>query len=278
MQIPQAYITQQISQALAEDIGSGDVTAALIAPSQQGHGRLITREAGVLCGCAWFDAVFQQLDSGIVISWQAKDGDVIAAGQTLCTLDGPAAAILTGERTAMNFLQTLSGTASITHQYVQAMGETRTRLLDTRKTIPGLRLAQKYAVHCGGGHNHRIGLYDMVLIKENHIVSCGSLTQAVKQALQDYPQLPIEVEVESLNELQEALAAGAPRILLDNFTLEDIQRAVTISAGKAELEISGNVTLDNIAELASTGVDYISCGAITKHVRALDLSLRITHH
>lgn len=278
MQIPQAYITQQISQALAEDIGSGDVTAALIAPSQQGHGRLLTREAGVLCGCTWFDAVFQQLDSGIVISWQAKDGDVIAAGQTLCTLDGPAAAILTGERTAMNFLQTLSGTASITHQYVQAMGETRTRLLDTRKTIPGLRLAQKYAVHCGGGHNHRIGLYDMVLIKENHIVSCGSLTQAVKQALQDYPQLPIEVEVESLIELQEALAAGAPRILLDNFTLEDIQRAVTISAGKAELEISGNVTLDNIAELASTGVDYISCGAITKHVRALDLSLRITHH
>lgn len=275
MQIPAEYIAQQVKQALAEDIGSGDVTAALISPTQQAHGRLITREAGVLCGRAWFEEVFAQLDARISIDWQAKDGDVITANQLLCELHGPAAAILTGERTAMNFLQTLSGTASVTREYVQAMGKTNTRLLDTRKTIPGLRLAQKYAVHCGGGHNHRIGLYDMVLIKENHIVSCGSLTNAVKQALHDYPDLPIEVEVESLAELQEALDAGAPRILLDNFTHDDIQRAVAITNGKAELEISGNVTLENIGELAQTGVDYISCGAITKHVRALDLSLRI---
>lgn len=275
MHIPAEYIAQQVRQALAEDIGSGDVTAALISPTQQAHGQLITREAGVLCGRAWFEEVFAQLDKRISIDWQAKDGDVITANQLLCELHGPAAAILTGERSAMNFLQTLSGTATITRQYVQAMGATRTRLLDTRKTIPGLRLAQKYAVHCGGGHNHRIGLYDMVLIKENHIVSCGSLTKAVQQALQDYPNLPIEVEVESLDELHEALDAGAPRILLDNFSLDDIQRAVAIAAGKAELEISGNVTLENIAVLAQTGVDYISCGAITKHVRALDLSLRI---
>lgn len=275
MQIPAEYIAQQVRQALAEDIGSGDVTAALISPTQQAHGRLITREAGVFCGRAWFEEVFAQLDARISIDWQAKDGDVITANQLLCELHGPAAAILTGERTAMNFLQTLSGTASVTRQYVQAMGVTRTRLLDTRKTIPGLRLAQKYAVYCGGGHNHRIGLYDMVLIKENHIVSCGSLTKAVQQALQDYPNLQIEVEVESLVELQEALDAGAPRILLDNFSLDDIRRAVAIAAGKAELEISGNITLENIAVLAQTGVDYISCGAITKHVRALDLSLRI---
>lgn len=277
MQIPAEYIAQQVRQALAEDVGSGDVTAALISPTQQAHGRLITREAGVLCGHAWFDEVFAQLDKRISIDWQADDGDALEPAQVLCELHGPAAAILTGERTAMNFLQTLSATATITHQYVQAMGATRTRLLDTRKTIPGLRLAQKYAVHCGGGHNHRIGLYDMVLIKENHIVSCGSLTKAVQQALRDYPDLPIEVEVESLDELHEALGAGAPRILLDNFTLDNIRRAVAITNGKAELEVSGNVTLDNIAALAATGVDYISCGAITKHVRALDLSLRITH-
>lgn len=274
--LTQECIRHQVSEALQEDIGSGDVTAALLDPRQVAVARVISRETGILCGTLWFDEVFQQLDSHIQITWSSHDGDRLSPNQTLCELQGPAHALLTGERTALNFLQTLSGTATITHQYVEAMGDSPTRLLDTRKTIPGLRLAQKYAVTCGGGYNHRIGLYDMVLIKENHIAACGSIQTAVQTALQQFPDLPIEVEVESLDELVQAIAAGAHRILLDNFSVADLHKAVEITAGRAELEISGNVTLQDIAEYAAIGVDYISTGAITKHVTALDLSMRVT--
>lgn len=276
LQVPQHVIHQQVSEALREDIGSGDVTAALLDPQQLADARVISRENGILCGTAWFDEVFRQLDGTIRIDWSVHDGDALSPNQVLCRLHGPTHSLLTGERTALNFLQTLSGTATVTHRFVQAIGDSRTRLLDTRKTLPGLRLAQKYAVTCGGGHNHRIGLYDMVLLKENHVTSCGSIQAAVQSAMQRFPTLPIEVEVESLDELQQAIDAGAHRILLDNFIVADLRKAVALTAGRAELEISGNVTLSNIAEFATIGVDYISTGAITKHVIALDLSMRVT--
>lgn len=275
-QLPEEIISRQVSESLQEDIGSGDVTAALLDPQQRADARVISREAGILCGTAWFDEVFRQLDKSIRIEWSAHDGEPVAPDQTLCRLHGPTHALLTGERTALNFLQTLSGTATITHRFVQAMGNSPTRLLDTRKTVPGMRLAQKYAVRCGGGHNHRIGLYDMVLIKENHIAGCGSIQAAVQAARKQFPDLPIEVEVESLDELKQAITAGAHRILLDNFTTADLRKAVSLTDGRAELEISGNVTLHNITELSAIGVDYISTGAITKHVTALDLSMRVT--
>jgi len=248
----------------------------LLDPTQVADARVISREAGILCGTLWFDEVFRQLDTSIRIQWSVRDGDVLSPGQTLCELHGPTHALLTGERAALNFLQTLSGTATLTRRYIDAMGDSTTRLLDTRKTLPGLRLAQKYAVTCGGGHNHRTGLYDMVLIKENHIAACGSIHAAVQAAQQQFPDLPLEVEVESLDQLEQALAAGAHRILLDNFSVDHLHKAIAITAGRAELEISGNVTLENIAELAAIGVDYISTGAITKHVTALDLSMRVT--
>jgi len=275
LSVDQSIISKQVRLALEEDIGNGDVTAALLDPGRVADATVTCREAGVLCGKAWFDEVFRQLDPAIRIEWLAHDGQLVSANQQLCRLHGPGHALLTGERTALNFLQTLSGTASLTRRFVDAMGDSTTRLLDTRKTLPGLRLAQKYAVRCGGGHNHRIGLYDMVLIKENHIAACGSITTAVQAAVQRYPDLPIEVEVESLTQLEEALAAGARRVLLDNFTLDTLREAVKITARRAELEISGNVTLDNIAEYAAIGVDYISTGAITKHLTALDLSMRV---
>lgn len=274
--VPEEVIRHQVTQALLEDIGSGDVTANLLDQQQLATARVISREAGILCGTAWFDEVFRQVDGTIRVEWSVHDGDTVTPDQLLCHLHGPTHALLTGERTALNFLQTLSGTATLTQQFVKAMGKTRTRLLDTRKTIPGLRLAQKYAVRCGGGHNHRIGLYDMVLIKENHVVSCGSIQAAVQSAMTQFPDLAIEVEVESQDELQQAISAGAHRILLDNFSINDLRKAVAVTAGRSELEISGNVTLDNISELATIGVDYISTGAITKHVRALDLSMRVT--
>ena len=276
VQVAPHIIHQQVSEALQEDIGSGDVTVSLLDAKQLANAHVISREAGIVCGSAWFDEVFRQLDNSIRVDWAVHDGDSVAPNQTLCRLHGPTHILLTGERTALNFLQTLSGTATSTHHFVQAMGNSSTRLLDTRKTIPGLRLAQKYAVTCGGGHNHRIGLYDMVLIKENHVASCGSITAAVHSAMQKFPALPIEVEVESLAELHQAIDAGAHRILLDNFTVADLHQAVAMNAGRAELEISGNVTLANIAELSAIGVDYISTGAITKHVTALDLSMRVT--
>lgn len=275
MSVPAEHITQTVKLALAEDIGDGDVTASLLDQARIAMAELTCREPAIICGTQWFDEVFHQLDSSIKINWQAADGDSVAAEQVLCTIKGPAHTILTAERTALNLLQTLSGTATVTRQYVDAMGATKTRLLDTRKTLPGLRLAQKYAVKCGGGHNHRIGLYDMILIKENHIISCGSISAAVKMAVQKTPGLPLEIEVESLPELEEALASGAKRILLDNFDTATLEEAVAITGGRAKLEASGNITLVNIARIAQTGVDYISTGAITKNIKAIDLSLRI---
>lgn len=263
-----------IRQALAEDVGSGDITAALIPAEQQASGRIITREDCVLSGRDFADAVFRELDPGIRLDWLAKDGDSLAAGAVLVRFQGPARALLTGERTALNFLQTLSGTATLTRDYVSRLAGTGCRLLDTRKTIPGLRLAQKYAVTCGGGHNHRIGLYDAYLIKENHIAASGSIAAAVRRARELVPGKPVEVEVENFQELYEAIAAGADIVMLDNFSHEDMRRAVQETAGRAKLEASGNVDLECIRSVAETGVDFISVGALTKHVRAVDLSMR----
>jgi nicotinate-nucleotide pyrophosphorylase (carboxylating) len=272
---PRALIDDDVRRALAEDVGAGDLTAALV-PDAPADAELVTREDAVLCGRAWFDAVFRALDARVQVQWWRQDGDRIAAGETLCRLHGPARAILTGERSALNFLQTLSGTASATARYVAAVRGTRAQILDTRKTLPGLRRAQKYAVACGGGRNHRMGLYDAILIKENHIAAAGSVTAALAQARQLAPAAtPIEIEVENLGQLREALAAGAARILLDNFAVDDLRAAVQITGGRAALEASGGVTLDNIRAVAETGVDFISIGSLTKHLRAVDLSLRL---
>jgi nicotinate-nucleotide pyrophosphorylase (carboxylating) len=267
-------IDDDVRRALAEDVGTGDRTAALV-PDVHTRAELITREHTVLCGTAWFDAVFQNLDARVRVDWRRRDGERIAAGETLCVLEGPARALLTGERTALNFLQTLSGTASATARYVDAVRGTRAVILDTRKTLPGLRRAQKYAVTCGGGQNHRMGLYDAVLLKENHVVAAGSIGAALEQARAAAGAgIPVEVEVENLGQLREALAAGAGRILLDNFDLDTLRAAVRETAGRARLEASGGVTLDNVRAVAETGVDFISVGSLTKHVRAIDLSLR----
>ncbi len=269
-----AGLPETVAAALREDVGTGDCTAALIPPDRHMAARVTCREPMVLCGTRWFDAVFAQLTPDVRIDWQQRDGDEIAADAVLCTLQGPARALLTGERTALNFLQTLSGTATVTRLWVRELAGSRTQLLDTRKTLPGLRLAQKYAVHCGGGTNHRIGLFDAYLIKENHIAACGSITAAVRTARDQGAGRPIEVEVESLAELQEAVEAGADIVMLDNFSREDTREAVRRAAGRVRLEISGNVERENLRELADTGVDYISAGALTKHVRAVDLSMR----
>ncbi len=274
-------IPQQVTAALAEDLGgvadaSADITANLIPADQQATARLITREPGVICGLAWVDEVFAQLGNSVTITWHVADGSAVHANQELCTLSGPARAILTGERTAMNFLQTLSATATAVANAVVHLEGSNTQLLDTRKTIPGLRLAQKYAVACGGGANHRIGLHDAFLIKENHIAACGGIDKAVATARQNEPGLLVEVETESLAELEQALAAGADVIMLDNFSMSDIETAVGLTRGRAKLEVSGNVTADQLAKYAATGVDYISSGALTKHIHALDLSLRVT--
>jgi len=268
-------IDDDVRRALAEDVGGGDLTAALV-PDQMAQAELVTREDAVLCGTAWFDAVFRQLDARVVSDWLAQDGARIRAGAVLCRLHGPARPILTGERTALNFLQTLSGTATRTARYVEAVRGTRTRILDTRKTIPGLRRAQKYAVTCGGGHNHRMGLYDAVLIKENHIAAAGGVAAALVAARRVAPTgVLIEIEVETLAQLDQALAAGATRILLDNFELDGLRAAVRATAGRAELEASGGMALTNVRAAAETGVDYISVGGLTKHVEAVDLSLRM---
>ena len=266
-------IKQQVKLALHEDIGDGDVTAQLIDINRNAYATVTCREPGILCGSAWFDMVFKQLNSDINIHWLISDAAVINANQEICTFTGPARTLLTGERTALNFLQCLSGTATTVQQYVQAISGTNAKLLDTRKTIPGLRDAQKYAVRCGGGENHRSGLYDMVLIKENHIESAGSITLALHTAQRQFPNLPIEIEVENLIELNEALDAGAKRILLDNMPLEVLREAVGINQKRAKLEASGNVTFDTIHDIALTGVDYISICAITKNVKSLDLSM-----
>jgi nicotinate-nucleotide pyrophosphorylase (carboxylating) len=271
---PPSVIVNDVQRALAEDVGRGDLTAALIADTET-RAELVTREDAVLCGTAWFDEVFRQLDSRVTVAWQHRDGERVPAGAILCQLTGPTRAILTGERTALNFLQTLSGTATVTAQYVRALRGARTQLLDTRKTLPGLRRAQKYAVTCGGGHNHRLGLYDAVLIKENHIAAAGGVTAALAQGRRGVAaDIPIEIEVESLAQLREAIAAGATHVLLDNFDLDGLHAAVETAAGRATLEASGGVTLENIHAIAATGVDFISVGGLTKHLRAVDLSLR----
>jgi nicotinate-nucleotide pyrophosphorylase (carboxylating) len=268
------HIQATVRRALAEDIGSGDVTAALIPEDALGTARVISREPAVLCGCAWFDAVFAELDERIHVKWNLRDGDRVHADQTLCTLSGPARALLTGERAALNLLQTLSGTATRAAQYAAAVAGLPVRVLDTRKTLPGLRMEQKYAVRTGGCHNHRIGLYDGILIKENHIAAAGSIHAAVAAARALDTHLPVEIEVENLTQLREGLAAGADILLLDNFTLELMREAVALNAGRAKLEASGGVTLENIRSIAATGVDYISTGALTKDLRAIDLSMR----
>ena len=269
------YIAKVVTQALAEDIASGDITAELIGADVQASGRIVTREDGILCGTAFALEAFQQIDPSCHVEWAAQDGDAIAADSLVCTLSGPARALLTGERTALNFLQLLSGTASTAAQYAARVAHTGVKLLDTRKTVPGLRLAQKYAVTCGGCYNHRIGLFDAFLIKENHISAAGGIAEAVAAARKVAPDKPVEVEVENEAELEQALTAGADRIMLDNFTLAALRDAVSHTAGSAELEASGNVTDETLVAIAETGVDFISIGALTKHVRALDLSMRI---
>lgn len=276
-------ITEIVQLALAEDVGAGDITAQLVPETAQATAQVISRQTAVLCGSAWFDQVFRQLTPEIKIDWQVTDGSLVAPNQVLCHLNGPARALLTGERTALNFLQLLSGTATKVRQYVQAISENqtlKTQILDTRKTIPGLRQAQKYAVRCAGGTNHRMGLYDAFLIKENHIAAAGSLTQAVVKARQVAPHLPVEVEVETLEQVTEALQAQADILLLDNFSLSQLQTAVAMVRNKTKqvkLEASGGMSLEKIKEVAATGVDYISVGAMTKDVQAVDLSLLIVN-
>lgn len=266
-------IAGQVRQALHEDLGSGDLTAALVPEGTLSEARVLARESAVLCGRPWFDEVFHQLDPAIEVQWSADDGDLLVAGQQVCRLNGAARPLLSGERTALNFLQTLSGTASITARYVAAVAGTRAVVLDTRKTLPGLRLAQKYAVRCGGASNHRIGLYDAILIKENHIRAARSIAAALDAAASVAKRVLVEIEVEDLAQLDEALAAGATRVLLDNFDLKAMHEAVRRAAGKARLEASGGVNLETIGAIAATGVDYISVGQLTKDVRATDYSM-----
>ncbi len=272
--IIQASITPSVRLALAEDVGSGDVSAMLIQARTQAHARVLTRESMILAGQAWFNEVFAQLDPDIQIEWTAQDGDHLAAGALLCTLNGSARNILTGERSALNFLQTLSASATRVNHFVRLVNGTQARILDTRKTLPGLRLAQKYAVTCGGGWNHRMGLYDAILIKENHIAAAGGITAAVVHARHLYPDLLLEVEVENLTQLEEALMAGAPRILLDNFELDGLRQAVQLTRGQAQLEASGGVNEHTVRAIAETGVDFISVGSLTKDIQAIDLSMR----
>lgn len=268
-------IERLVAVALAEDVGDGDVSAALVPAEAIGRARVIAREPGVLCGSAFAGAVFARLDARVELAWHREDGDRIHAGDTLLTLRGPARALLTGERTVLNFLQLLSGTATAAAEASERVRDLPVRILDTRKTLPGLRLAQKYAVRCGGGHNHRVGLFDAYLVKENHIAACGGIGAAVARARSHRPDLPVEVEVETFAELDEALEAGADVIMLDNFDLEATRAAVTRVAGRARLEASGGLEPAQLRAVAETGVDYVSMGALTKHVRALDLSMRL---
>ncbi|WP_421194293.1 carboxylating nicotinate-nucleotide diphosphorylase [Aeromonas enteropelogenes] len=281
----QQDVSRAVRAALLEDLGdalttldqpdaSADITAQLIPADRISSARVITREAGVFCGQPWVDEVFTQLGGEVKVEWLVQDGEHLSPNQELFRLHGPARLLLTGERNALNFVQTLSGVATLTARYVAELEETGCRLLDTRKTIPGLRSAQKYAVTCGGGKNHRIGLFDAYLIKENHILACGGIAGAIQEARRLNPDKPVEVEVESLTELEQALTAGADIVMLDNFDLAMMREAVAINQGRAKLEVSGNVTLKTLTEFAATGVDYISVGALTKHVRALDLSMR----
>lgn len=275
MKLPE-NISAQVKNALEEDIGTGDVTADLIPENSQSSASVVCRDSAILAGSAWFDEVFNQIDSTVNVNWNFKDGDKIKADSILCTLTGRSRALLSGERAALNFLQTLSATATLTNQYVKAIEDTDTKILDTRKTLPNMREAQKYAVLCGGGRNHRIGLYDMVLIKENHIVAAGSITKAVRQAKALHPELKIEVETETIEQFQEASAAGADIIMLDNFNIISMRQVVkeNKTGYNVVLEASGGIDLDTVKLFADTGIDYISVGQITKDIYAVDLSMR----
>ncbi len=270
-------IRTSAARLLAEDVGPGDITAQLIPERQWASARVITREDAVLCGVAWVDELFRRLDHRVELNWHAADGDALQADQCFLELEGPARSLLTGERPALNLLQTLSGTATRARHYADRVAATGVRLLDTRKTLPGLRLAQKYAVTCGGCYNHRIGLYDAFLIKENHIAACGGIAAAVREARKIARDLPVEVEVENLDELAQALEACADVVMLDNFSLDELREAVRLTAGKTTLEASGNVSEATLESIAATGIDCISIGALTKDVKAVDLSMRISH-
>jgi nicotinate-nucleotide pyrophosphorylase (carboxylating) len=271
-------VTRDVTRALAEDVGTGDLTARLIPESKTGHARLMTRQSGILCGVEWFGRTFEELDPDVEIFWHHADGDVIVAGSSLCEVEGRARALLTAERTALNFVQLLSGVATHTNKFVRAVEGTRARILDTRKTLPGLRMAEKYAVRTGGGVNHRIGLFDGILIKENHILAAGGIGPAMQKALHDAsPGVMLQIEVESIEQLGEALDAGAKLILLDNFDLPRMREAVAFAGDRAELEASGGVTLATVRAIAETGVHRISVGTLTKDISALDLSMRFTH-
>jgi nicotinate-nucleotide pyrophosphorylase (carboxylating) len=275
-----ADLASQVTRALAEDVGAGDLTAALIPAARMGRATVITRETAVICGIPYVNACFSTVDARVRLHWHIAEGETAAADQLLLTVEGPARALLTGERAALNFLQMLSGTATAAHAYAVLLHGTKCRLLDTRKTIPGLRTAQKYAVRVGGGHNHRMGLFDGILIKENHIIAAGSIDAAVAAAKQGSPQVPVEVEVENLSELQQAIAAGADIALLDEFSLQAMREAVAVNSAAPKplkLEASGGITAGTIREVAATGVDFISVGSITKHVRAVDLSMRFEY-
>lgn len=269
-----ADVSRDVGRALAEDLGGGDLTASLIPAPATLETRVLCRESAVLAGRPWFDEAFRQIDPEVQIEWQLEDGDSVSAGAVVCRLRGPARAILSGERTGLNFLQTLSATATLARRYVDAVAGTGAVILDTRKTLPGLRLAQKYAVRCGGAQNHRIGLFDAILVKENHIAAAGSIRAAVADARERYPGVLLEVEVETLAQLTEATAAGADRALLDNFSLEELHQAVGQRGDRLRLEASGGINLDSVRRIAETGVDFISVGALTKHVRAVDFSMR----
>lgn len=271
---PLECIQADVERALAEDVGTGDVSAALIDPAARGQARVITREDMVLAGSAWFEQCFRALDAGVVIDWQQQDGDQVAAGSTLCHLYGPSRALLSGERSALNFLQTLSATATTTARHVALLAGTSTRVLDTRKTLPGLRQAQKYAVRVGGGCNHRMGLYDAVLIKENHIAAAGGIPQAIARARALWPGLMVEIEVETLSEYRSAVAARPDRIMLDELSVAELRQAIAERSPGIELELSGGIDSDRLRQVADLGVDYVSIGALTKHVRAVDLSMR----
>lgn len=271
-------LREQVARALAEDVGRGDLTAMLVPSDRRGRARVITREAAVLCGRPWFDEVFRQVDPSVRVEWSADEGSAVVPDQLLCRIDGPARSLLTGERTALNFLQSLSGTATTTRRHVDVVAGLPCRILDTRKTIPGLRRAQKYAVRCAGGSNHRMGLYDGILVKENHIMAAGSIVAAVAAARDAGHGVPVEVEVETLDELRQALDAGADMALLDEFSLADLRTAVALNRGHPngpmKLEASGNVTFETLRPIAETGVDFISVGSLTKHLPAVDLSMR----
>lgn len=260
--------------SLEEDVGSGDLTASLLPAEKTSRATVICREQAVLCGGPWFDKVFEFLDSRVVVQWRAGEGDEVKPDQTVCALEGPARALVSGERTALNFLQTLSGTATATRRFVENLKHTEVKLLDTRKTLPGLRLAQKYAVRCGHGHNHRIGLFDGILIKENHIAAAGSIETAVLLMRETHPHGVVEVEVENIEEFHEAIAAGADTLLLDNFSLEEMRQAVTLVKAGVKLEASGGFDINSVRAVAETGVDYVSVGALTKHLHAIDFSMR----